>query len=365
MQILLITRHLNIGGIPRYVVNLAKGLKENGHQVYVASSGGILVSELTQYNIFHITIPINTKSILSPQILKSFLILATHFRKKHIDIVHSHTRVTSVLAKMLAKYFRAHHITTVHGIYKKKISRIVISCLAKKIIAVSQETKIRLQNWQKISPDRIEVIPNAIDINFFANYKLTRNEVRKKLGLGENVFVIGNISRIEKIKGQELIITAFIQLKEKMENLKLIFVGEGKDRLRLQKMVEKNFFKDVFFWGAKEDIRPYLRAIDVFCFTPYEEPFGLVLLEAMAMKIPIIASSVSEIPIITDNGTAALLIPPGDIQKLKTAILTLYNNPNMREQLITRGWKQVTENYSLSRMVKQVLNAYYKMLSNE
>ncbi|HDL10056.1 MAG TPA: glycosyltransferase [Candidatus Omnitrophica bacterium] len=104
--------------------------------------------------------------------------------------------------------------------------------------------------------------------------------------------------------------------------------------------------------------------MDVFCFTPYEEPFGLVLLEAMAMKIPIIATRVSEIPIITDNGKTALLIPPGDIQKLKTAILTLYNNPNMREQLITRGWQQVTQNYSLPRMVKQVINIYYKMLSN-
>ena len=258
MQILLITRHLNIGGIPRYVVNLDKGLEENGHQVYVTSSGGILVSELTQYNICHITIPINTKSILSPQILKSLLTLIIYFRKKHIDIIHSHTRVTSVLANMLTKYLKAHHITTVHGIYKKKVSRIVIPCLAKKIIAVSQETKDRLQNWQKISPDRIEVIPNAIDVDFFANYKLTRNEVRKKLGLEENAFIIGNISRIEKIKGQELIITAFIQLKEKIENLKLIFVGEGKDKLRLQRMVEKNFFKDVFFWGAKEDIRPYL-----------------------------------------------------------------------------------------------------------
>ncbi|HDL10055.1 MAG TPA: glycosyltransferase [Candidatus Omnitrophica bacterium] len=258
MQILLITKHLNTGGIPRYVINLAKGLKENGHQVYVASSGGILVLELTQYNICHITIPINTKSILSPQILKSLLTLIIYFRKKHIDIIHSHTRVTSVLANMLTKYLKAHHITTVHGIYKKKVSRIVIPCLAKKIIAVSQETKDRLQNWQKISPDRIEVIPNAIDVDFFANYKLTRNEVRKKLGLEENAFIIGNISRIEKIKGQELIITAFIQLKEKIENLKLIFVGEGKDKLRLQRMVEKNFFKDVFFWGAKEDIRPYL-----------------------------------------------------------------------------------------------------------
>jgi glycosyltransferase involved in cell wall biosynthesis len=363
MRILLLTKHLNLGGIPRYVVNLAKGLKERNCDVMVASSGGILVPELINHNIPHITVPINTKSIFSPRVLIGILALTKRLKNRPIDIIHSHTRVTSFMANLLAKLIKSKHITTVHGIYKKKLLRKIFPLLPLRIIAVSFETKKRLMEWEGISESRIEVIPNAVDVEYFLNYNCTKQEARQKLNLDKNAFIIGNVSRIEKIKGQEMIVRAFVDVKVEINNCKLIFIGEGKYKSTLIAMAEKlGVSRDILFLGGKTDIRPYLRAMDVFCFTPYEEPFGIVILEAMAMGLPVIATTASDIPIITEDGNCGLLIPPGDSKSLKNAILKLYHDPHKREELSLKGLNRAKEIYSLPRLVRDVLKAYHKLL---
>ena len=99
MNILIITTHLNIGGISRYVINLAKGLARGSDTVFVASSGGQWQKELSIDNITHLKIPINTKSILSFKVLKSFFILSEFLKEQKIDIIHANTRVTQSLGK--------------------------------------------------------------------------------------------------------------------------------------------------------------------------------------------------------------------------------------------------------------------------
>ena len=363
MRILILTKHLHVGGISRYVVNLAKGLKGKNCDIVVASSGGALATELLSHNISHITVPINTKSVLSPGVARSILILMRYLKKHKIDIIHSHTRVTSFIGNLLAGLLKTNHITTVHGIYKKKLLRKIFPFLSEQIIAVSFETKRRLQEWEEIPGVRIKVVPNAVDVDYFLTYPYTKYEAREKLNLNQDAFILGNISRIEKIKGQEILLRAFMELRKVVRNLKLILVGEGKNRPELETLAETMGMKgDILFLGGKTDVRPFLRAMDVFCFTPYEEPFGIVTLEAMAMGVPLVATRVSDIPIITENGNCALLISPGNVEELKNAVLELYQNPHKKEALILKGLRRVKEVYSLPRLIEDMLKIYQRVL---
>ena len=103
MNILLISTHLNIGGIPVYIVSLAGQLKKRGHKVMVATSGGSLTSQLRLKNIQHYKLNLNTKSELSPKLALAILQLLPLIKLKKIDIIHAHTRVSQVVAFWLSK----------------------------------------------------------------------------------------------------------------------------------------------------------------------------------------------------------------------------------------------------------------------
>ncbi len=104
MKVLLLTTHLNHGGISRYVLGLAKGLKQRGHQVWVASSGGTWCHELEDLGITHKQIPIKTKSFLSPKVFLSLLALRGFIKKEGSEIIHGNTRVTQHLALLIHKF---------------------------------------------------------------------------------------------------------------------------------------------------------------------------------------------------------------------------------------------------------------------
>ena len=114
MNILYLTNHINTGGITSYVLYLAEGLKKRGHNVYIGSSGGQQISRFIEEGITYIPIPIKTKSEISPKVLISLFRLIPHIIEKDIDIIHSNTRVTQVLACLIYRYSRKPYISTCH-----------------------------------------------------------------------------------------------------------------------------------------------------------------------------------------------------------------------------------------------------------
>ncbi|MCM8757529.1 MAG: glycosyltransferase family 4 protein, partial [Candidatus Omnitrophica bacterium] len=329
MKILLLCNHLNIGGITSYVLLLAKGLVIEGHKVWVAGKGA-LVDEFRKENIEVIPIELKIKSEINPAIFLSIYKLRKYFLKEKPDIIHANTRITSIVAYFLAKSFKIPYITTCHGLYKIRLARILFPFTGDFVIAVSKEVARQLINDLGIEPQRIKLIYNGIDLDYFSIDKIHSN--RKQFGLKEDDFIIGNISRLEKMKGQDLLISAMPGILKDIPQAKLVLVGEGRMKAYLEQRVKELFLKDkVFFLGSFKDIRPILKIMDVFCFLSFYEGFGLCLLEAMAMKVPIIASNVSELPYILDDGKAGILIQ-NDTESVFSAIVDLYRNLEKRKE---------------------------------
>ena len=128
MKILLLTSHLNFGGISIYTFSLAKGLKDKGNDVLVGSSGGDLVPQLLNIGIRHIKIPVNTKSEIGPKAMLSVFKLRKILKEEKVELIHAQTRVTQVVASNLSRFFKIPYVTTCHGFFKPHGGRLIFPC---------------------------------------------------------------------------------------------------------------------------------------------------------------------------------------------------------------------------------------------
>lgn len=227
MKILLVTMGMDIGGAETHILELAKELKRRGNEVFVASNGGEYVKELEDDNIKHITAPLNNKK--PKNIIKSYKILKKLIKEKNIDLVHSHTRITSFICGILKRKLKFPYITTAHGVFKVTPLLRKLSDWGENVIAVSDDIKEYLVTNYNINPENIFVTVNGIDTEKF-NKVVDYEDIEKEFSLNKNVNRIVNVSRLdeETITATENLLNIAEDLNEQVENLEIVIVGGRK-----------------------------------------------------------------------------------------------------------------------------------------
>ena len=192
MNILYLTNHLNIGGISSYVLTLAAGIKKRGHNVYIASSGGQLLSSFITEGIIYIPIPIKTKSEASYKLLISKFKLLKYIKEKNIEIIHANTRVTQVLSFLIQRYCGRPYVSTCHGFFKKRFFRRIFPCWGNRVIAISESVKEHLIRDFQVKEEDVVVIHNGIDVDRFREQPAPARTIggpgrtdKRRLGVGQ------------------------------------------------------------------------------------------------------------------------------------------------------------------------------------
>jgi len=229
-------------------------------------------------------------------------------------------------------------------------------------IAVSKATKNKLVKNAGINPDKIKVLYNFVDLNKF-NSKRTGNfsqiKARKKIGLNEDNFVIGFAGRLDKMKGCDILIKSIPYIK--IKNLKILIAGSGTERKKLEKLSKKlNVKNKTIFLDYIENIINFYGTIDVLVIPSRFEPFGLVVIEAQATGVPVVASAVSGLNEIISDGVTGLLFEPENEKDLAEKIELVCNNKKLREKLIENGLENVRR-YSLDNYLIELKKAYNKL----
>ncbi len=363
MKILYLVNHLNTGGITSYVLSLAKGLKKMGHNIYLASSGGELFFEFRQAGASFIQIPIKTKSEISLKILLSLRKLSPVIKNEGIDIVHSNSRTTQVLAYLLCKGSGARHVHTCHGFFKKRLFRLLFPCWGSKIIAISESVKEHLVTDFKAREEDIAVINNGIDLDRFKK-EAGKDKIffKKMLGLNDAP-VVGIIARLSDVKGHTYLIQAMKPVIEKFSRVQLLIVGEGRME---KKLVEESrrlgIYGSTVFIPSIKDVRDALQAIDIFVMPSLNEGLGLALMEAMASGLSVIGSDVGGIKsLIKDQGNG-LLVPVADTKKLSLAIMELLQDNALASRLGAKARIFIKENFSEEQMLLATEKSYLECL---
>ena len=360
MNILLLTTHLNKGGIAFYTVNLAKHLKAKGENVLVSSAGGDLEEVLEEYGVTHIKLDVKTKSEFGPKTIKATPKLITLVRDRGIDLIHAQTRVTQVMSEVASRVTGIPYVTTCHGFFNyKRLSRRIFPCWGKRVVAISKAVEDHLTEQLKVSSEIIRQVYNGIDLSPYKDENLTKDRtLAEALGIGEDAFVVGSVGRLSSVKGYKYLIEAFNDFSENMQKGRLLLVGEGPEEKALKEQVEQLGLKDkVIITPGEKQINKYLSLMDVFCLSSIHEGLGLSLIEAMAAGKACIASDIGGLSELIESEKDGLLVKPASSEELGKAILLLAEDENLRMRLSANARKKSTA-FSIEDSVERTLSVY-------
>lgn len=356
MNILILTTHLNPGGVSRYTLNLAKGLIKQEHKVWVASSGGSWVGKLGASGAWHKTIPINTKSIGSLKIWFSFCALKKLIKQSKIDVVHANSRVTQCLASIIYKFLRVPYVSAFHGFYKPGIFRKLFKFSGALSIAVSKQVRRHLIKDLEIDENIVQVVYNGIEASEFAP-GASKKELR---GFKADDYLVGILGRISQEKGHFLALEAIKQLLTRYKNIYLLIAGEGKLKQELKRAIDSSQLgQNVKLIPSNSD--EFLDTIDLLIAPSIKEGFGYSIVEAFAKRVPVVAYSTGGIAEIIRSRENGILFYSYEAFALAGAIEEAMSDSALRERMIEQAYRDVFF-FSLARMVSETLKVYREVV---
>jgi len=371
INVLYIIWSLGLGGAEQVVINLARGMDKEKFKVMVCclNDKGVFAEELEKEGIE--VIALNKKGKFDVSVVFK---LVNIMRKYKVDIVHTHLWGANLWGRLAAKLAGIKVIAaTEHNVdvwkpwYYFEIDRL-LQHLTDKIIVVSEKVK-EFYVKRGISEDKIEVVYNGISLSSpsLPSYHLpggTEENVKVEFGIRPEDKVLAVIGRLVEQKGHRYLFEA-LHLLDGRYKLKVLVVGDGPQREQLVSMARQLGMEDkVVFTGLRKDVNDILPAVDMLVMPSLREGLPMVLLEAMAAGVPVVATKVGGVPEIIEDGKNGLIVEPANVDMLKTAISEILDNDLLRKKIIDNGWKEV-ERFSLTNMLNDTQRVYEKILKEK
>lgn len=345
--------------------NIAKELSKKGYEVHVITSHdkGLPQISLEEgfmvHRIFSRTISrlkIFGSLYLS---LKILLIL----RKINPDIVHSQGLGMGLRALPAKFVLRQPHIIWGQGSdINTRFDQIFSKAVLKSADAVIALTVDMKRRFESIFPRKVFIIPNGVEIDFFNN--ITRENARLSLGLEKNDKIILCVANLRPVKGIKFLIRAMEIIVRNIPEAKLLLIGEGPEKPRLVNLVKELGLKNSIVFIGKvlhKKIPVFMAASDVLALPSISEGQPLVILEAMASGLPIVATVVGGVPYTIKDSVNGFLVEPANPLQLAQKILVLLKNNSLRKEIGEFNRKSV-EKYSWSRIVSRLERLYLKII---
>jgi glycosyltransferase involved in cell wall biosynthesis len=206
----------------------------------------------------------------------------------------------------------------------------------------SRSTVLASAPW--LAPEQVRVIYNGIDLDDI------ERAGRADLGLPEDAVVFGFVGRFEEQKGIFELAEAWPHVARELPNAHLVLVGWGKLEEHMRSALANT--SNVHWLGFRDNVPSLMKAFDVLVAPFHQEGFGLVLVEAMAAGVPVVAERASSAPELVDNGVEGLLTPLRDADALARAMIELGRNPELRAHIGARGRTRAQRDFCAERMVK-------------
>jgi glycosyltransferase involved in cell wall biosynthesis len=304
---------------------------------------------------------------------KSFLKVMSDLRSRVTgikpDLIHANSIRAGIVATAATFGLGTPVVWHLHDLMPPHPLSTVIRILASlskrtRMIAVSDAVARNFRGrFSSFMGTRVEIILNAIDLEKFQPNEAAQQAVRAEFALTKDGFVLGIIGQLTPRKGQLELIDAFAQAEVARASLLIIgaplFNRDSDYALRLKDEAKALGVADrVQMLGPRSDISAVMQAIDLLVVNSSAEPFGLVILEAMACGTAVLAAAVDGIPEIIQHGTNGWLVPRGDQRKLAESITYLCQRPELRSRFAAQGKQHVAANFSADRYTTELENFY-------
>lgn len=360
------------GGVANHVTALERQLTAMGHRVVIIAPASKPVTSFGD-RFVHIGTPRPMPASGSVARITISVRLANKIKgvlaKEQFDVIHLHEPFMIMLCSAILRYSKTVNIGTFHAAEGKPgynfgwpISRWLLRRRAKKLhghIAVSSASRDYHSKYVKAD---YTIIPNGIDLTHY------NPQVEPMPQYKDGKINILFVGRLEKRKGLNYLIDAYKKVHKKHPNTRLIIVGPG-TRLRSkyeQKVRNARLEKNVVFISdvSYEDLPRYYQTADIFCAPATgAESFGIILLEAMALGKPVVASNISGYASVLTHEQEGLLVKKKNAADLAKALERLIDEPVLREKLGRQGLVTV-QNYSWEKVARRVEEYYLQVLAS-
>lgn len=302
--------------------------------------------------------------------IKAYKEVVKLIREYKYEFIHCHTPIGSVIGRLAAHKTHTKVMYTAHGFHFFKGAPLFnwlifypverfLSRWTDMLITINQEDYQRAK--KSFHAKRTEYIPGVgIDTRKYIECEGNATDLRVSLGIPEDSFVIISVGEVNKNKNHEVVIRAMAELND--PTIKYVICGRGvSENYLLELCKELKVEKNVFILGYKTNVSEYLKIADVFAFPSKREGLGLAALEAMALGLPLIASSIHGIKDYLEDGVSGLGISPNSVESVRNAIVKMRDDEVLRKECGARNLEKVKKfDVSNSNMIMKKLYSTFE-----
>lgn len=359
------------GGVDRYIRMLLKYLdKDKFENILVCSQDFHKEDYRSLVDSFE---QVEMTRAIGVNDLKAIREVRKLIKRYNPDIVYAHSSKAGAIARVADIGIKNYCLYNPHGwafnmrcSVKKKAMYTAIEKLAApfcdKIICISDAEKQSALDKKICREDKLQVIFNGVDIEAYEN-GVHGAVQREDLNIPEDAFVVGMVGRMSPQKAPDVFIKMAKLVKDKVPNAHFIIVGNGDLETEIRRYAEENGFSDrLHITGWVENPMSYVELFDVACLLSRWEGFGLALPEYMMAGKPIVASRVDAIPNIIRDGENGLLVKVDDANGASEAVMRIYREDGIRENLVAQSVKDVHEKFNVRRVADEHKKLFVNMV---
>lgn len=368
MRVLHVNTERTWRGGEQQVLYLMRGLQGAGvEQELLCQPDGVLATRAEQCGL-----AVWRRALRGEVDLASALAIARRIRERGVDLVHMHTSHAHTLGVLGAALCGRRRPATVvsrrvdFSIHKRRLldfSRQKYTWGVDRIVCVSEMIR-RVLVADGLEPARLSVVHSGVDLSRFEGVLDRGADYRKEFGLPAGAPVIGNVAHCAPHKAQADLVAAAPAVLARCPEARILIVGDGELRPALQAQARQlGVGERVLFPGFRTDVPALLRWFDVFCLPSRQEGLGTSVLDALALRRPVVATTAGGIPEMIESGRHGLLVPPGDPPALAQALVWMLEHPQEAASLGAAGRQRVEAEFTAERTAQATLEEYRRVLA--
>lgn len=366
---------LGMGGAERLMLPILKRLDAERFAARVCvlqSKDGNPLAE----DIRALGIPVDELPIARLRDLGAVVRLRNYLRGAHTHIVHTQLEFSNILGGLAAKTLRLPVVCTIHVLpvseprararLHQRLEWLALRLFCDRVLAVSEQTRQNYIAGSRIPSRKMTTLYNGIDLSPSARLEphLARASVRDEFSLPRDAHLLITVAVLRPPKGIDHMLRALPAILDAHPNAFYLIAGDGPHRAELESETRRLGLQSrVVFAGMRKDISRLLAASDVFVLPTLTEALPTVLAEAMAARLPIVASAVGGIPEMVADGQSGILVPAAQPEALSRACAALLDDADERRRMGESGWRIVRQKFNVEAQVRRLENVYMEELS--